>query len=133
MVAVRSCGRYVSLDFWSFCLNRLERELPSQQFNTWIKALEARDLEVDGPALQLVAPNRFVLQWVRERYAQRIAELGDEYYGSALTLDLSLPANGAPAKAAPSTAQKEKAKPQKSNGKKPNVTSSGKKGKGKVS
>ena len=101
MVAVRSCGRYVSLDFWSVCLNRLERELPSQQFNTWIKALEARDLEVDGPALQLVAPNRFVLQWVRERYAQRIAELGDEYYGSALTLDLSLPANGAPAKAAP--------------------------------
>ncbi|MBL8446055.1 MAG: chromosomal replication initiator protein DnaA [Zoogloeaceae bacterium] len=91
----------MSLDFWSFCLNRLERELPSQQFNTWIKALEARDLEVDGPALQLVAPNRFVLQWVRERYAQRIAELGDEYYGSTLTLELSLPPNGAAGKAAP--------------------------------
>jgi chromosomal replication initiator protein len=84
----------VSLDFWSFCLNRLEHELPPQQFNTWIKALQAGDGEADGPALRLIAPNRFVLQWVRERYVGRIGELGEEYYGSPLTLELVLPPNG---------------------------------------
>jgi chromosomal replication initiator protein len=85
----------VSLDFWSFCLNRLEHELPSQQFNTWIKALQPGEGEADGPALRLTAPNRFVLQWVRERYVDRIGALGEEYYGSPLTLELVLPANGA--------------------------------------
>jgi chromosomal replication initiator protein len=85
----------VSLDFWSFCLNRLEHELPSQQFNTWIKALQPGDGDADGPARRLTAPNRFVLQWVRERYVDRIGELGEEYYGSPLTLELVLPANGA--------------------------------------
>ncbi|MDY0011950.1 MAG: chromosomal replication initiator protein DnaA [Rhodocyclaceae bacterium] len=82
-------------DFWSFCLNRLEHELPPQQFNTWIKALQTTDDETaDGPALRLIAPNRFVLQWVRERYVGRIGELGEEYYGSPLKLELGLPANG---------------------------------------
>jgi chromosomal replication initiator protein len=85
----------VSHDFWSFCLSRLEHELPPQQFSTWIKALQAGDLEADGPALRLTAPNRFVLQWVRERYVGRIGELGEEYYGSPLTLELGLPPNGA--------------------------------------
>ena len=80
----------MSLDFWSFCLNRLEHELPPQQFNTWIKALQAGDLEAEGPALRLTAPNRFVLQWVRERYVGRIGELGEEYYGSPLNLELAL-------------------------------------------
>jgi chromosomal replication initiator protein len=96
----------VSLDFWSFCLNRLEHELPPQQFNTWIKALQAGDSQAEGPALRLTAPNRFVLQWVRERYVSRIGELGEEYYGSPLSLELALSAGGAakpspPAPAAP--------------------------------
>jgi chromosomal replication initiator protein len=85
----------VSLDFWTFCLNRLQSELPSQQFNTWIKALQASDLDdADGPAMCLTAPNRFVLQWVRERYLGRIGELGEEFYGSAMLLELALPPAG---------------------------------------
>jgi len=56
----------VTQDFWSFCLSRLEQELPQQQFNTWIKTLRAESGE--DSAWTLIAPNRFVLQWVRERY-----------------------------------------------------------------
>ncbi len=90
-------------ELWSFCLSRLESELPPQQFNTWIKALSADGSPADGEGmLRLFAPNRFVLQWVRERYLRRIAELGEEYSGSPIQLELTLPAAGkASAPAAP--------------------------------
>ncbi|ATE61950.1 chromosomal replication initiator protein DnaA [Thauera sinica] len=88
--------------FWSFCLTRLEQELPQQQFNTWIKTLRAEIAErADGPALTLYAPNRFVLQWVRERYLRRIAELGEEFHTGPLAIELQLPAGGATRAVAP--------------------------------
>jgi chromosomal replication initiator protein len=85
----------VTQEFWNFCLVRLQGELPPQQFSTWIKALRAADVqEGDAPSVRIVAPNRFVLQWVRERYVRRIGELGQEFYGAPVDLALSLPANG---------------------------------------
>jgi len=95
----------VNQDFWSFCLSRLEQELPQQQFNTWIKTLHASEGQCDdGPALTLTAPNRFVLQWVRERYLRRISELGEEFHAMPLQLDLQLPAPGAARTVKPATA-----------------------------
>ncbi len=83
----------VNRDFWTFCLSRLEQELPQQQFKTWIKVLHASEGSGDaGPSLTLVAPSRFVLQWVRERYLRRIGELGEEFHAAPLQLDLRLPA-----------------------------------------
>ncbi|MFU2488048.1 chromosomal replication initiator protein DnaA [Thauera sp. WH-1] len=84
----------MSQDFWSFCLSRLEQELPQQQFSTWIKTLQAEVGEAGG--WRLVAPNRFVLQWVRERYLRRILELGEEFAGIPLQVELQLPAVGSP-------------------------------------
>ena len=82
----------VTQDFWSFCLSRLESELPPQQFSTWIKALQADGEPSNGqPFLRLLAPNRFVLQWVRERYLQRIGELGAEFHGTPIELEITLP------------------------------------------
>jgi chromosomal replication initiator protein len=86
----------VNQEFWLFCLARLEQELPAQQFNTWIKPLPAEYIDDDGPHLTLTAPNRFFLQWVRDRYLRRIGELGEEFHGVPLRLDLQL----APAKTA---------------------------------
>ncbi|MFN3987355.1 MAG: chromosomal replication initiator protein DnaA [Rhodocyclaceae bacterium] len=93
-------------DIWSFCLSRLESELPPQQFNTWIKALTAEgEADSEQPALRLFAPNRFVLQWVRERYLRRIGELGEEFLGTPLHLELALPAAAsAPASLRPAVA-----------------------------
>ena len=54
---------------WKKCLARLEGELPEQQFNTWIRPLQA--IEEQG-ALRLLAPNRFVLDWVRDHFMERI-------------------------------------------------------------
>lgn len=57
---------------WSQCLDRLEEELPSQQYNMWIRPLQARE-ELDE--LCLLAPNRFVLDWVNDKFLERINEL----------------------------------------------------------
>ncbi len=57
---------------WKRCLERLEGELSPQQFNTWIRPLHA--IESDG-SIRLLAPNRFVLDWVSERYLSRMEEL----------------------------------------------------------
>ncbi len=57
---------------WSQCLSRLEGELPAQQFNTWIRPLQA--LESDAE-LKLLAPNKFVLDWVRQHFYGRIEEI----------------------------------------------------------
>lgn len=75
--------------FWSACLSQLERELPAQQFNTWIKGLR---LETNGSPdqLSLLAPNRFVLQWVRERYLSQIQELSQQFYPVPVTIHLGL-------------------------------------------
>ena len=57
---------------WKSCLDRLAGELPPEQFNTWIRPLHAVE---DKHRLRLLAPNRFVLDWVSEKYLQRIDEL----------------------------------------------------------
>ena len=61
--------------FWRLCLARFEKELPSQQFQTWIKPLR---FHAEGDRLTLVAPNRFVLQWIRDKYLGRIESLARE-------------------------------------------------------
>jgi chromosomal replication initiator protein len=59
---------------WRRCLAQLEAELPEQQFNTWIRPLQAVE---DEHTLRLLAPNRFVVDWVNENVAGRITELVD--------------------------------------------------------
>jgi chromosomal replication initiator protein len=59
---------------WNRCLERLESELSPQQFNTWIRPLHVVE---EGENLRLLAPNRFVLEWIRERYLERIIELAE--------------------------------------------------------
>ncbi len=54
---------------WRQCLNQLENELPEQQFNTWIRPLQAVE---DAQSVCLLAPNRFVLDWVKDHYINDI-------------------------------------------------------------
>ena len=58
---------------WNRCLAQLETEMPEQQFNTWIRPLQAIE---DLGVLRLLAPNRFVVEWVNQNVVQRIVELG---------------------------------------------------------
>jgi chromosomal replication initiator protein len=56
---------------WQQCLAHLENELPEQQFNTWIRPLHAVE---NAQELRLLAPNRFVLDWVRDHYIDNIQD-----------------------------------------------------------
>jgi chromosomal replication initiator protein len=75
-------------NLWDACLRRLEQELPAQQFNTWIRPLVPEAGE--GDTLVLAAPNRFVLDLVRERFASRIERLAVEAGGRDVGLRLVL-------------------------------------------
>ncbi|KZY44399.1 MULTISPECIES: chromosomal replication initiator protein DnaA [unclassified Oleiphilus] len=59
-------------EVWSECLEKLKEELPSQQYNTWLRPLQG---ECVNGILQLYAPNKFVLDWVKEKFLQRINDL----------------------------------------------------------
>ena len=61
---------------WQKCISFLEEELPSQQFNTWIRPLTAES-ESSG-RLRLLAPNRFVKDWVNDKFLARIREILNE-------------------------------------------------------
>jgi len=60
---------------WQRCRARLEEELTPQQFNTWVRPLGG---EETAGGLQLRAPNKFVLDWVRDKYWRRIVEMVEE-------------------------------------------------------
>jgi chromosomal replication initiator protein len=62
----------VEVSLWTRCVRTLEAELPEQQFNTWVRPLQV--LERAG-ALKLLAPNRFVVDWVNANLLSRIGEL----------------------------------------------------------
>jgi len=61
---------------WQTCVNCLKSELPTQQFNTWIRPLQA---EATSNELRLYAPNRFILDWVRDKFLGRIKEIIKEH------------------------------------------------------
>jgi chromosomal replication initiator protein len=62
----------VEASLWTRCMCALEGELPEQQFNTWVRPLQA--LEGAG-ALKLLAPNRFAVDWINANLLPRIGEL----------------------------------------------------------
>lgn len=63
------------IPLWNRCIRNLQAELPEQQFNTWIRPLQAVE---DGKVLRLLAPNHFVVDWLKEHYIERILQIVDE-------------------------------------------------------
>lgn len=59
---------------WKSCLDNLEHELSEQQLNTWIRPLHVLE---EGDELRLLAPNRFVLDWVRDNHLENIRQVVD--------------------------------------------------------
>lgn len=76
--------------FWTSCLAQFEQELPAQQFNTWIRPLRLEGEEDAANGLRLIAPNGFILKWVKERHLMRIEELGKAYFDHPISLTLSV-------------------------------------------
>ena len=62
-------------NFWPYCIESFSKDLTKQQLNTWIIPLE---FKINGKKAQIVAPNQFVLQWVKEKFALKIEKLLSE-------------------------------------------------------
>ncbi len=91
---------------WNQCLRELQAELPEQQFSTWIRPLQA--VEEDG-SLKLLAPNRFVVDWLQQHHMQRILQLVEERSGGTeLVIEVgsrvAAPSVARPARRAPAPA-----------------------------
>jgi chromosomal replication initiator protein len=90
----------VEASLWTRCICALEAELPEQQFNTWVRPLQA----VEGAgSLKLLAPNRFVVDWINENLLPRIGELlRDESTGDVpiITVEVGSRSASAPMRSA---------------------------------
>jgi chromosomal replication initiator protein len=75
----------VGATIWQKCLDRLEDELSSQQFNTWIRPLQAID---DKDSIKLLAPNRYIKDQVNDNFLERIQELLSQGGRSQVELDI---------------------------------------------
>ena len=73
--------------FWPTCLSRFEQELSAQQFNTWIKPLQT---ELGDNVLRILAPNKFVLQWVKDRFLSKIETIATEFLPQNILIELSI-------------------------------------------
>ncbi|MBP7980632.1 MAG: chromosomal replication initiator protein DnaA [Tolumonas sp.] len=69
----------MTASLWQQCLTRLQEELPSGEFGLWIRPLQA---EFGDRSLTLYAANRFILDWVRDKYLLRINSLFTEICGA---------------------------------------------------
>ena len=83
---------------WSQCQNTLQSELPEQQYNTWIRPLKIKYFQEDqgqfnqpsgNEVVELVAPNRFVEDWVKSKFLARIEELFQQLSGNGVVLGVS--------------------------------------------
>jgi chromosomal replication initiator protein len=73
--------------FWQVCVSDFQQELSQHQFNTWIKPLR---FEQEGDGFTLVAPNRFVLQWVKDRLLTQIEQAGEKFFARPIQVALAL-------------------------------------------
>ena len=74
---------------WQSCIDQLAQELPEQQFNTWIKPLNAQVAE-DLSKVTIFLANRFKLDWVRIQYGNRISNWLEKLYGHPIQLELAI-------------------------------------------
>lgn len=57
---------------WEKCASHLQSEISDQEYNTWIRPLQ---YEEEPHLIRLLAPNRFVLDWINDRFLQRIQDV----------------------------------------------------------
>ena len=73
--------------FWDLCQERFRANLTQQQFSTWIKPLVFED--ADGE-VRILAPNHFVMDWVREKFAEHIDGWAQEFYARPVSIVYAL-------------------------------------------
>lgn len=76
--------------FWLSCLDHFKKELNAQQFNTWIKPLQIDPSLNSDSEVVLIAPNRFVSQWVKDNFIVHIEAMAQGYFAKKIQFNLKL-------------------------------------------
>ncbi|MGQ0577524.1 MAG: chromosomal replication initiator protein DnaA [Betaproteobacteria bacterium] len=84
--------------FWNHCLRHFEKSLPAQQYKTWIQPLHVR---LDEHTVVVSAPNRFVLEWVKDKFVSEIERLSSEYLRKPTPVVLTLSESAAEERSRP--------------------------------
>jgi chromosomal replication initiator protein len=110
-------GNFLSAEstLWNECIRVLQGELPEQQFNTWIRPLQAVE---DGAMLRLLAPNRFVIDWLQQHHLERILEIVEDS-GTSVEVVLEVGSRAASAPAGVAADKRPQAMPIKAGGQAP--------------
>jgi chromosomal replication initiator protein len=87
--------------FWNHCLRHFEKALPAQQYKTWIQPLHAR---LEGESVVVSAPNRFALEWVKDKFLADIERLSSEYLCKPVAIVLKLDGKPPPTTVEPAAA-----------------------------
>ena len=82
--------------FWDLCQERFRANLTQQQFSTWIKPLVFDDA---GGNVRILAPNHFVMDWVREKFAEHINGWAQEFYAHPVAITYALGKKNSPMRA----------------------------------
>ena len=85
---------------WQKCTECLKAELPSQQFNTWIRPLT---VELQSDMLRIFAPNRFIQDWVKGKFLNRIHQIIEEMSEDSLQISLEVVSAHRPAESSVAT------------------------------
>ncbi|WP_425324466.1 chromosomal replication initiator protein DnaA, partial [Legionella birminghamensis] len=85
----------VSVSLWQRCAKLLEEEYPPLLFNTWLRPLQA---QYQDNNLVLLAPNKFIVEWIKQNFFTRIRELvmqlaGDQISSVTIAIGSSEPAS----------------------------------------
>ncbi len=74
-------------EIWNTCLSKLENEIPSNDFSTWIRPLQAVE---KGDSLKLLAPNRFIIDHVKQHFISKIEDAIYEFSNGTLILQFEI-------------------------------------------
>lgn len=92
---------------WDNCLAKLENEIPDSDFSTWVRPLQA--VEENGQ-IKLLAPNRFVLDWVKQHYLAKLTATINEFSNGNLSISLEIGSRQSPPPVLAATQKNQNAK-----------------------
>ena len=78
---------------WNNCLSKLEHEIPSNDFSTWIRPLQAVESENQ---LKLLAPNRFIIDHIKQHFFSIIEDAVNEFSNATLAVQFDIGSKKAP-------------------------------------
>ena len=74
---------------WGQCTENIQNKISSQQFDIWIKPLELDEQTCES--LRLLAPNHFVVDWVKSKYLSQIQETAKSVMGDEFNVEIEVP------------------------------------------